>query len=251
MKVGGIMEEIINSRDLFAILRKRLGIIIAVTIGIAIISAIVSFYFMTPIYQTSTQLLVNQKKESGDNLQLNELQTNIQLANTYKGIIKSPVILDLVKEKLNLNVSSQVLHDKISVENEKNSQIISIKVQDKNLSLAKDIANTTADVFKNEISNIMKVDNVTILSKAEVLEGQSPISPKPLFNILVASIGGLVISVFISVLVEYFNNTFKKEQDVESILKSPVLGVVSHIEIEKNKNKIMLFKRIRRRNDDI
>ncbi len=86
--------------------------ILTVTFAVAIISAIISFFFMTPIYQSSTQILVNQKKQEGTALQIGEVQTNIQLTNTYKVIIKSPVILEQVKEKLKLQETIQELTKK-------------------------------------------------------------------------------------------------------------------------------------------
>ena len=93
--------------------------ILVIAFGAAIVSAIISFFFMTPIYQSSTQILVNQKKQEGAMIQAGEVQTNIQLTNTYKVIIKSPVILDQVNEKLNLNMTAQALTGKINVANEK------------------------------------------------------------------------------------------------------------------------------------
>ena len=107
------MEETISLKELFHILRKRLGMILIIAFGAAIVSAIISFFFMTPIYQSSTQILVNQKKQEGTALQIGEVQTNIQLTNTYKVIIKSPVILEQVKQKLNLNTTVQALTGKL------------------------------------------------------------------------------------------------------------------------------------------
>ncbi|PFA34897.1 capsular biosynthesis protein [Bacillus cereus] len=225
------MEETISLKELFTILRKRLVMIFAITIGAAIVSAVVSYYFITPIYQTSTQILVNQKKQEGV-FQPGEVQTSLQLTNTYKVIVKSPVILDQVKEKLKLNMSTGALNSKINVANEKDSQVIAVTVQDKDAKLARDIANTTAEVFKNEISKIMNVDNITVLSKAEVIEGQSPIKPRPLLNIAIALVIGLVVSVGMAFLLEYLDNTLKKEADIEKFLEIPVLGVISHMEAE-------------------
>ena len=74
---------------------------------------------MTPLYQSSTQILVNQKKQEGTAIQIGEIQSNIQLTNTYKVIIKSPVILEQVNEKLNLKMTAQDLTGKINVANEK------------------------------------------------------------------------------------------------------------------------------------
>ncbi|PFK38351.1 capsular biosynthesis protein [Bacillus cereus] len=224
------MEETISLKELFTILRKRLVMILALTIGAALVSAIVSFYFITPIYQTSTQILVNQKKQDEKIIQYNEVQTNVQLTNTYKVIVKSPVILDQVKEKLKLDMSTGALNKKINVANEKDSQVIALTVQDKDVKLARDIANTTAEVFKSEIAKIMSVDNVTILSKAEVTEGQSPIKPNKMLNVAIAFVVGLMASVGLAFLLEYLDNTLKKEEDIEKLLGVPVLGVVSRME---------------------
>ncbi|MGH1089343.1 YveK family protein [Bacillus mycoides] len=226
------MEETISLKELFYILKKRLAMILVIAFGAAIVSAIISFFFMTPIYQSSTQILVNQKKQEGAMIQAGEIQTNIQLTNTYKVIIKSPVVLDQVNEKLNLNMTAQALTGKINVANEKDSQVISVTAEDKDPKVARDIANATADVFKGEVAKIMNVDNVTVLSKAEVAENQSPIKPVPMLNVAIAFVVGLMASVGLAFLLEYLDNTVKKEEDVESLLGLPVLGIVARMDEE-------------------
>ncbi|MDT3496333.1 Wzz/FepE/Etk N-terminal domain-containing protein [Bacillus toyonensis] len=226
------MEETINLKELFHILKKRLAMILVIAFGAAIVSAIISFFFMTPIYQSSTQILVNQKKQEGAAIQYNEVQTNIQLTNTYKVIIKSPVILDQVKEKLGLNITVQELNTKIEVANEKDSQVVAVTAQDKDPKLARDIANTTAEVFQGEVAKIMSVDNVTVLSKAEIAENLSPIKPRPMLNVVIAFVVGLMASVGLAFLLEYLDNTVKKEEDVESLLGLPVLGIVARMDEE-------------------
>jgi capsular polysaccharide biosynthesis protein len=227
------MEETISLKELFHILKKRLAMILVIAFGVAIVSAIISFFFMTPIYQSSTQILVNQKKQEGTTMiQAGEIQTNIQLTNTYKVIIKSPVILDQVNEKLNLNVTAQALTGKINVANEKDSQVISVTAEDKDPKVARDIANATADVFKGEVAKIMNVDNVTVLSKAEVGENQSPIKPRPMLNVAIAFVVGLMAAVGLAFLLEYLDNTVKKEEDVENLLGLPVLGIVARMDEE-------------------
>ncbi|SMD72643.1 Capsular polysaccharide type 8 biosynthesis protein cap8A [Bacillus mobilis] len=226
------MEETISLKELFHILKKRLAMILVIAFGAAIVSAIISFFFMTPIYQSSTQILVNQKKQEGAAIQYNEVQTNIQLTNTYKVIIKSPVILDQVKEKLALNITTQELNKKIEVANEKDSQVVAVTAQDKDPKLARDIANTTAEVFKGEVAKIMSVDNVTVLSKAELSEELSPIKPRPMINVAIAFVVGLMAAVGLAFLLEYLDNTVKKEEDVESLLGLPVLGIVARMDEE-------------------
>ncbi|MEH7461466.1 Wzz/FepE/Etk N-terminal domain-containing protein [Bacillus thuringiensis] len=241
------MEETISLKELFQVLRKRFAMILTITFGAAIISAIVSFFFMTPIYQSATQILVNQKKQEGTAIQFNEVQTNVQLTNTYKVIIKSPVILDQVKEKLGLNITTQELNNKIEVANEKDSQVVTVTTQDKDPKVARDIANTTAEIFKGEVAKIMSVDNVTVLSKAEVADNQSPIKPQPMMNIMLAFVVGLMASVGLVFLLEYLDNTVKKEEDVEKLLGLPVLGIVARMDEEElgNKSRAASTKKVR------
>jgi capsular polysaccharide biosynthesis protein len=226
------MEETISLKELFAVLRKRLWMISTITLTAVLISAIVSYFFITPIYQSSAQILVNQKKQEGV-FQPGEIQTNLQLINTYNVIIKSPAILDKVIEELNLDMSVQQLTEKINVVSEKDSQVISVAVQDPDPKAARDIANTTAEVFKTEIANIMSIDNVSILAKAEIIKDQGPVKPRPMLNIAIAAVVGLMTSVGLAFLLEYLDNTIKKEQDIEAVLELPVLGVVARMDEEK------------------
>lgn len=226
------MEETISLKELFQTLKKRLALIIMITAIATLTSGVVSYFFITPIYQASTQLLVNQSRGDQQFFQYNEIQTNLQLINTYNVIIKSPAILEKVVERLNLEESVDQLNEKVTVNSEKNSQVVNIIVQDPNPNRAAEIANTIAAVFKNEIKQIMNVDNVSILSTAEVKENQAPVKPQPMLNMAIAFVVGFMTGVGIAFLLEYLDNTVKSEQDIERVLELPVLGVVSKIDVE-------------------
>jgi capsular polysaccharide biosynthesis protein len=221
------MEETISLRELFYTLRKRIWLIISIAVVATLASGIISFYVLTPIYSSSTQLLVNQEKSDQPMYNIGEIQTNLQLINTYNVIIKSPAILDLVAKELDMDITSEQLNEKITVGSEKDSQVLSISVQDADPQMATDIANTTAKVFQNEIVKIMNVDNVSILAQAKTKENPSPIKPRPLLNIAIALVVGLMAGVGLTFLLEYMDNTIKNEMDVEKVLGLPVLGAIN------------------------
>jgi capsular polysaccharide biosynthesis protein len=225
------MEETISLKELLDTLKKRILLILAITLTAVMVSGIVSFFFITPIYQASTQILVNKSNSDQGNYNPAELQTSLQLINTYMVIMKSPAILNLVIEEMDLDMTSSQLSEKITVGSEKDSQVMNISVQDEDANRAAAIANTVARVFKEE--NIMKVDNISILASAVVMDGQSPIKPQPLLNIAIAIVVGLMAGVGLAFLLEYFDNTVKNEQDVEKNLGLPILGVISVIEEAK------------------
>lgn len=224
------MEETISLKELFQTLRKRLNLIIVITLIAVIVSGVISYFFITPIYKASTQILVNQTKSEQSLYTQSEVQTNLQLINTYNVIMKSPAILDLVIQELNLDMSVNTLNEKISVQSENNSQVVTISVEDEDPQQAAEIANKTADVFQSRIQEIMNVDNVSVLAKATVTDNQSPVKPQPLLNIAIALVVGLMAGVGLALLLEYLDNTVKTEQDVEKLLELPVLGVITKID---------------------
>ncbi|MGF9945000.1 Wzz/FepE/Etk N-terminal domain-containing protein [Priestia megaterium] len=230
------MEDSINLKQILGVIKKRLGVIALITIIAATISGVVSFFVLIPVYEANTQILVNQAKSKEQFYNSSELQTNVQLIQTYNDIIKSPAILEEVTKQLNLDLTPKQLSNQIQVTNSQDSQVAHIVVQDTNARLAVKIANTTAAVFKKEVPKIMSIDNVSILAKAQLDEALSPIKPQPFLNIAIAVVVGLMLSVGLAFLLEYLDNTIKNEQDVERILQLPVIGVISVIKEEELKN---------------
>lgn len=224
------MEETISLQELFSTLKKRLGLILILTILAVIIAGVVSYTLLTPIYQTSTQILVNQEQTEATQLTNQNIQTDLQLINTYSVIIKSPAILDQVAQQLDLGLTAEQLNSKITVSNAENSQVVNVAVEDADPAIAVDIANTTADVFQNEILELMNVDNVSILSPAVLKEDPTPIKPNPMLNMAIAAVIGLMLGVGIAFLLEYLDTTIKSDQDIEDVLGIPLLGMISPIE---------------------
>lgn len=223
------MEETISLKELLETLRKRFLLIVLITITAVLVSGVLSYFVLTPIYQASTQILVNQKQTDQNFYNTNDVQTNIQLINTYNVIIKSPAILEKVASELNAGLTASQINNEITVSSQTNSQVINMAVNDPNPVRAAKIANTTADVFKAQIAKIMSVDNVTILAKATASDHQAPIKPKPSLNMAIGLVVGLMAGVGLAFLLEYFDNTVKTEQEIERLLELPVLGVIGAI----------------------
>ncbi|PMC37367.1 capsular biosynthesis protein [Bacillus sp. UMB0899] len=228
-----MVEEKISLKELYLTLKKRLSFIIIITAIATALTGIVSYFLLTPIYQSSTQILVNQSKNDQQFYNQGELQTNLQLINTYNVIIKSPAILDKVIEQEKLDMTFNELNEMITVSNEQDSQVVNIDVQNEDPQKAADIANTIAKTFQSEISKIMKIDNVNILTPAEIGEDPSPVKPKPLINMAFGLIFGFALGAGIAWLQNYLDNTIKTEQDIEKHLGLAVLGTITTINLDE------------------
>ncbi|WP_440971243.1 YveK family protein [Peribacillus frigoritolerans] len=155
------------------------------------------------------------------------------MINTYSVIIKSPAILEKVIDELELNQSADQLSQKITINSQENSQVFSLTVQDSNPSQAVEIVNTVSETFQKEIKEIMNVDNVSVLAKAEIKENLAPVNPNPLLNISIAVVVGLMAGIGLAFLLEYLDNTIKDEDDIKRLLDLPLLGSIQKISQHK------------------
>lgn len=217
------MESTVDLSKILQIIRKNLKLLIILPIICLLISAIVTFFFLDSKYQASTQVLVNQK-ESDSQMMAQEVQSNIQLVNTYSEIVKSPRIIDKVSKKLDRAYSTSELSSMVSVSNQAESQLLNIAVDSKSKNDSEHIANTVAQVFSEEVPDIMNVDNVSILSEANDTAKQ--VAPKKGINLLVGLVGGFLIALIIIFIKEILDKRIKSEEDVENELNIPVLGSI-------------------------
>ena len=220
------MEETIDLREYFFILKKKLWIIVTSALVCGLISGLVSFFALTPIYQANTSLIVN--KEVGNKVtemtttdDLNYVQ---KLAITYGEIIKSRAVITPTIEKLDLNMTYEELASAVSVTNVSDTQIIKISVQHKNPKVAMKICNTIPSIFSEEVQRIVKASGVEVIDKA--ILPTNPIKPNKKMNVLIAMVLGAMVSVFIIFLIEALNTKIKEPKDIEEKLGKPVFGVV-------------------------
>jgi capsular polysaccharide biosynthesis protein len=229
------MEETISLKDIAATLRKRLRLIVLIALVAVAVSGIISYFILTPVYQASTQILVNQKSTEQPILDPNQVRTNVEMINTYSVIIKSPTILDKVVKDLDLKQTTEELTEVIAVNSEQNAQVFNLSVEDEDPAQAVKIANAISKTFSSEIPSIMNVDNVKVLSPAVLKDNPSPIKPKPLLNIAIALVVGVMAGVGIAFLLEYLDNTIKTEEDIQNLLGLPILGAIPKISVEDEK----------------
>ncbi|MBC1403200.1 YveK family protein [Listeria booriae] len=201
-------------------------------IGLAIIGILaagaVTFFVIPKGYSATTQILVTQAKET-DNAQSSEVQANIQMVNTYSVILKSKQLLKEVAKEYPQYTSNDI-EKMMMVTSDSNSQVINLKVRNKDPHVAVNIANTVTNQFVDYTSNLIKSNNVSILSKAYIEDSQKPSSPNHNMHLAIGLLVALFLSFVIIVLKEVFDNTIKTQDEIEELLKLPILGTVNQIE---------------------
>lgn len=230
------MEEEIELRQYWEMLKKRWIIVLVLPIIAALTSGVVSFFIIKPVYQASTTLIVGKKaSEAGQAavqmLDNSVLQANLQLAKTYATIAQSRTVEQSVINHLDLTMSVAELDKLITINPVKTTEILEIQVMNTNPELATDIANSMAAEFSKAVIEIKKVDSVSIVDTAVV--PNNPVKPDKMLNILIAYVVGLMAAFGLVFLLEYLDNTIKTSSDVENVLGIPVLGVIPNFEAGK------------------
>lgn len=220
------MEETIDVKQLLKMLKKYLFLFLLFGVIGGGMSGAVTHFFVTPLYQASTQLVVG-RPNAEHGISSTEISGNIQLINTFNQIIVSPRILDQVIDTLDLGMSAEQLKGRIDARNASNSQVMVLTVLHENPELARDIANLSAEVFSEEIADIMNFDNVIILAPA--LTPMSPVSPNITMNVALGIIAGMITGILLAFLFVFLDQTVKTEEELAALTGLPILGSIQTI----------------------
>ena len=203
------MEEEISLKEIFNLLKENMGLIIRFILIAVLLAAVVTIGFIDATYESSTEMLVNQSTES-ETLNTNQIQTSVQLINTYSEIITSDTLLNEAQENMTQQpYTVGELREMVSVTSNADSQIFSIGITSEDPYFSAEFANTLAETFSDNIVDIFDVDNVSVISTAKMNE--NPVSPNLPLNIIIAAILGVGLAVLVIFIREAMDTTVRGE----------------------------------------
>lgn len=219
------MEEEYDISELLNVLKKNIVMIISLGLVGLILASVYTLFIVTPQYDASTQLLVNEKNSEGSTIEATDITKNLQMISTYTELIKGPAILNGVQEVLKTDLTTNQLADKISITSPEGALVFLVTVTDSDPYKAAEIANAVAETFQNEIGTIMNsIDNVAITYKA--VPNVNPISPNTPLNLVIGLLLGSVIGVGISFVKEFMDKTIKDAATVYQLSNWNNLGEI-------------------------
>ncbi|MFB9330959.1 YveK family protein [Paenibacillus aurantiacus] len=221
------------------VIQKKLWLIALIVCCAVVLSVVKSVFFSTPVYEAEAKLIVNQTTQTEGQEEeptINSVQTNIMLINTYKEILLTAAILGKVSEQYpQLEASAREISARTTVSAAAESQVMRLTYRDTSYKNAVMGVNGIAKVFQEQIPSIMKINNVTILNEASADEPAAPINYNPVMSVLLSFIVALIASVTLVFFIDYLDNTFKTEQELEEELGLPVLALITKNDKEDRK----------------
>lgn len=215
----------INLAELFIILRKRIRLVGVVTL----LFLSIGFYVLlheSPLYTSTTRIIIGAQADEMKTLQV---------------IIKDVTVLQKVVDELNLPLSPEKLVESIEVESVDSSQVVNISVVYPDPILSAEIANKTAEIFKEEAPSILNFSEIRFLSAAKVNTEQIN---KSSGTTLKFGLIGLTAGIGLAFLVNIFDYTIRNEQEIEEKLGFTVIGKIS--KMNKSNTKDILHSPIKK-----
>ena len=151
-----------------------------------------------------------------------DLATSQRLVVTYINVLKSDYVLDPVAERLGRKgLDAEALRGMIDAESPDETEVLYIKVTNKNRELAKEIANAIVDVAPAQIE--AKVVGSTA-TKLDYAKKAVQTAPNVMNNTVVGAVVGALVAVIAISLQVILDVRVKDEEDLARICDAPVLG---------------------------
>lgn len=235
--VNGIKEgvEIDLQKLLLTYLRKWWLLALCGLIG-AGIALYISLYHITPLYQASVTVYVNNTRagEQVEYVTSSNLATSQRLVNTYVNIIRSDTVLTRVAEESGLNYTPAMIRSMMTTAQVDDTEIFDVYITHPDPQTAAEVANAIAQVAPAEIEEFVEGSSTKIIDYAKV--PTSYYSPNHRKNVLLGTVVGIVLAVLYVALRYLLDVRIKDTEDLEILFDIPVLGQIPVFNSSEIKN---------------
>ena len=228
-------EQEIDLLKLLKVLLSRIWIIIAAALVGGVAFFLFTFFFITPKYQSSALLYVNNNSLNLGSTKLNissgDISASSSLIDTYAVILKSRTTLEQAIKEGALPYDYEKLSKKVSGGAEGKTPVFKITVTDSNPEMAAHICNTIVEIMVDErsgISAIVEGSSVSVIDYAVVATKKS--SPSLSKNTAIGMLLGFVVACGIIILVSLMDTTIREENYlIETYKDIPVLANIPNL----------------------
>ena len=216
--------------DYLEVLRRRWISMIIVALATVACAAAVTLAMTTKYTATTRLYFAVEGSESLTDLAQGSSFAEKQMTS-YAEVARSPLVLDPVIERLNLQTTSTELARTVTAAIPPDTVILEISAVDPNPERAAAIANAIGDEVDDvagelspERADGSKPVQATILAPA--LVPTNPSSPRVLRNLALGVLLGLFFGAGVALLRNMLDTKIRSEQDVRAVTESPLLGVI-------------------------
>ena len=149
------------------------------------------------------------------------------LTQTMAEVVHTRTVAEAVIQDLDLHTNSASLLANMSVEQAAETQIIEVSYEDPSPEQAQRVASAIGRVFSQQVSEFSTSANAvsaTVVEQAALPD--SPVSPQPIRNGLLALMAGLVLGLVLAFLLEYRDDSWRSPEEAEQVSGVPTFAVI-------------------------
>jgi capsular polysaccharide biosynthesis protein len=212
-------------------LRKWKTIVVCVLLG-AVVALCVSFFFITPTYQTSITIYVNNNRvaEDQEHFASSDLSASIYLVKAYMILVTNDTVLSRAATELNEEYSVEQLREAISTAQYEDTVMFTLSVTHTDPKEATRIANVMGKVIPEVAPTLIEASSAKALSTAKV--PTSPFSPDYQKNALLGGVIGLALALVYITIMHLRDTRIKDENDLTEMFQIPILGRIPDMDGE-------------------
>lgn len=221
-----ISDEELSLVDLVGPVLRRWRTI-ALVVLFAVCFAVVRLLIVAPEFEARARLIVLAPNQAVTDFHTLQLYRN--LVPAYREILSSRRAMEAVRSELDLAWSQDEYVRRVRIKANEQSQTLDVVVRASSPTEAARIATGAAEIMTRVAADVMKEERLVLLDPAAPPE--KPVSPRPLLEIVLASLLGLVAGTGVAFALEVLDRRIRDEASVERRLGLPVLGVIPHIDL--------------------
>lgn len=220
---SGVRE--VDIQRLLRLLWKRIWVIIAATVIVGILSALISTFFIDATYRTSFKAYINNKEVTEETISTStsDLSASRGLMYVYREIVMSRSVLTQAAQECGLYdqgyslVASMV---KAYVSDE--APVLTVYVETEDPALSQRFAEAIAKVAPTQVSQVVAGSTMKLID--EPYTPKNPYSPNIVSNTVYGALIGMVLAVMVLIAVDMIYDKVLEEDDFEGRYQLPVVG---------------------------
>ena len=210
--------------ELLALLRKKLGLVIALPVICAIVAAVYCWGLMPNQYTAETAIYAltkssTQADPNSEAVTATDLNASQMLANDFAELVKNDQIQEETAQALGLPDLSEY---EVKVVSSTTTRVIKVQVTGGDPESAALVANKLAEEIGSTAVRIMNVEAVNVITEAKAPE--NPSGPQRKLYTLVALLAGLFVAIAIAVVMDMLDTTVRNDEEAAELLEAPVIG---------------------------
>ena len=222
-----------DTREFFRLLQRRWATI-TVFVLVGVIGALILTFTQTPKYNAESKVFVSTTSASSVQ-DLTQGTTFTQaVLKSYADVATTPIVLDQVAKADGVTRSPTLLATEVTADAPADSAVLTISATDSSASQAAAIANAVSKTLSDVVDQLTPTAggaaSVKVTQIQQAVQRSTPVSPRPLIDILAGLAIGLVVGLAAAILHQRLDTRVRGAAAIKAEVDKPFVGGILYDE---------------------